>query len=98
MAKAKFVVNQVALEVDKLGDLKAEIAFLQEEHDKLERKLRRRKIGKILGWRFTLTVFEGSNKTFNHAKAKRLMGEQAYSKCWKENLFRSSRVTKLKAD
>lgn len=93
MAKAKFVVDQVALDIDRLGDLKAELAALQVEHDKLEKKLRR-KLGKRTGFRFALNVFDSMNKTFNYAKAKRLLGA-AYDKCWTENEYRTSRLTKI---
>jgi hypothetical protein len=60
----------------------------------LEERLRK-KLGKRFGQHFVLNVFESTNKTFNYTKAKRLLGEAVYGKCWTENSFRTSRLTKI---
>lgn len=94
MAKAKFVMSQEMINIDRLGELKEQIADLQLEHDKLEARLRK-KLGKRSGLSFVLNVFDSMNKTFNYAKAKRLLGADAYAKCWTENPYRTSRLTKI---
>lgn len=93
--KAAFAITQEMIDVDHLGDLKEKIKELQMEHDKLERKLRR-KLGERVGLNYKFVSFDSSNRTFNYDKARRVMGAAAYERCWKENTFRSSRLTKIK--
>jgi predicted transcriptional regulator len=94
MAKAAFVMSKEMADVERLGALKEQLAALQVEHDKLETRLRK-KLGKRFGIHFVLTVYDSMNKTFNYVKAKRLMGAEAYNKCWTENNYRTSRLTKI---
>jgi hypothetical protein len=93
-AKKNFMVTPEMEAIDRLGKLKQEIAKLTEEHNKLEKKLRR-KLGARSGLLFRITVFDGVAKTFNFAKARRLLGAAVYEKCWTETEYRSSRLTKL---
>jgi len=79
--------------VDRLGALKAEIASLQETHDRLEAKLRG-KLGTVEGSNFRICVFDVSGTKFDWTKAKRLLGER-YAKCWQPNDFRSSKLVPI---
>jgi hypothetical protein len=94
MAKTAFVMSKEMADVERLGALKEQIAALQREHDKLETRLRK-KLGRRIGLTFMLNVFDSTNKTFNYARAKRLLGADTYARCWKENAYRTSRLTKL---
>lgn len=80
-----------AAAVDRLGALKAKIAELQEKHDALEAKLRRR-LGTVEGDHFRLSVFDVSGTKFNWTRAKKLLGTK-YESLWVVNSFRSSKLT-----
>lgn len=94
-ARKQFMVTPEMEEIDRLGRLKQEIAELTAEHNRLEKKLRR-KLGARTGLLFRITVFDGVAKTFNFAKARRLLGAAVYDKCWTETEYRSSRMTKIR--
>lgn len=91
---AKRKTTTRADKVDRLGELKEQIAALQEEYDALESSLRRR-LGTTEGEHYAYTSFEVEGKKFMHARAKRLLGEAAYKSCWKANPYRSSKLTAL---
>lgn len=97
MTKAKFAITRTMTDIDALGALKAEIAALTATHDALEAKLRKR-VGVRSGMAFTMTVYDSHNRTLNYARVRRLLGPDAYSRCWTENEYRTSRITKLKKD
>lgn len=82
--------------IDRLGALKERIAKLQVEHDALEEKLRRR-LGHFHSEHYDFTVFDVEGKKFNWTKAKKLLGEK-YDKLWVQNVFRSSRLTKIEIE
>lgn len=94
-ARKQFMVTPEMEAIDRLGRLKQEIAELTAEHNKLEKRLRR-KLGARTGLLFRITVFDGVAKTFNFAKARRLLGAAVYDKCWTETEYRSSRMTKIR--
>lgn len=94
-AKKPFALSKETMDIERLGMLKAEIAILTAEHDKIESRLRR-KLGRRVGLHYAFTAFDGMAKTFNYVRAKRLIGAAEFYKCWKEVGYRSSRLTSLK--
>lgn len=91
MATAKFAISQRALDVDRLGSLNERIKKLVEEKAELETKLRRRR-GTTTGLNYRYTVFDLSGASFDHSKAKKLLGSK-YDKCWTPYTTRSSKLT-----
>lgn len=90
-----FALSKETLDIERLGMLKAEIAALTKEHDRIEERLRR-KLGRRIGLHFAFTAYDTVAKTFNYVRAKRLLGAAVYDKCWKTTAYRSSRLTSLK--
>lgn len=94
MPKSNFVLSKAQRDIERLAELKAELSALQEVHDRLETRLRRR-LGRQTGVNHVLNVYDSVAKTFNYTRAQRLLGAEAYSRCWKSTPYRTSRITKI---
>jgi hypothetical protein len=95
--KKPFAVTQKQINIDRLGEIRAEIAELQLEHDKLVARFTKT-TGRFQGLEYKINVYDSHNLTFNHARARRLLGADTYARCWKRNEYRTLRITTLKAD
>lgn len=95
MPRAKFVMSQTQINIDRLGAVRAQLAELQVEHDKLVARLSKT-VGKRSGVEFTVNVYDAHNKTFNYARARRLLGASVYDRCWTRNDYRALRLTTMK--
>ena len=90
-----FALSKETRDIERLGMLKAEIAALTAEHDRIESRLRKT-LGRRVALHFAFTAYDTVAKTFNYVRAKRLLGAAVYDKCWKTTEYRSSRLTSLK--
>ena len=99
MAISKFVPSKYAKTIDAIAEIDEQIEELKAQREKLEARLLKASDGSYYGNLAKVAVWTGQSTIFNHAKAKRLLGIEAYAKCWKKTAeSKRIRLTALKAE